>query len=163
MLCNKLLFIVICMWTCMAHAQRGIPIPIPPVHPAPQFLIDPATGNVSLDFNDNFISAIIIESKLGIFNGNEPEWNIFSPFHIETPFEISNAFFTQLPGGIGAPNDDLGQLISEDFIGRSMLFYQNDITEFYLISAVPEPSSIALFAIGCITLVCFTLLSLRWV
>jgi len=119
-------------------------------------IVNSETGEVTVDLAGHTVSAIIIESASEIFNGSEPEWDTTSQFPSTLPGELGNVLFTSTASGV----DELGAVISAEFLGRDKEFYLQDLDLNILIASeggaltkgnvivVPEPSTLLLAAFG---------------
>jgi len=121
-------------------------------------IVNSETGEVTVDLAGHTASAIIIESAAEIFNGSQPDWNTTSQFPSTLPGELGNVLFTSTATGI----DELGVVISQEFLGRDKEFYLDDLDFKILIASdggaltkgnvivVPEPSTWLLLLTGAI-------------
>jgi len=124
-------------------------------------IVNSETGEVTVDLAGHTVSAIIIESASEIFNGSEPEWDTTSQFPSTLPGELGNVLFTSTAAGV----DELGAVISAEFLGRDKEFYLQDLDLNILIASeggaltkgnvivVPEPSTWMLLGLGSLLLV----------
>jgi len=123
-------------------------------------IVNSETGEITVDLAGHTVSAIIIESASEIFNGVDPEWDTTSQFPSTLPGELGNVLFTATASGV----DELGALISAEFLGRDKEFYLNDLDLNILIASeggaltkgnvivVPEPSTWMLLVFGSLSL-----------
>jgi len=119
-------------------------------------IVNSATGEVTVDLAGHTVSAIIIESAAEIFSGVDPDWNTTSQFPSTLPGKLSNVLFTTTASGI----DELGTLISAEFLDRDSEFYLQDLDLNIMIASdggsllkgnvivVPEPSTWILMMAG---------------
>jgi len=119
-------------------------------------IVNSETGEVTIDLAGHTASAILIESAAEIFNGVEPEWDTTSQFPSTLPGELGNVLFTSTASGV----DELGAVISQEFLGRDKEFYLQDLDFNILIASeggaltkgnvivVPEPSTWLLMLTG---------------
>jgi len=124
-------------------------------------IVNSETGEVTVDLAGHTVSAIIIESASEIFNGQQPEWDTTSQFPSTLPGELGNVLFTSTASG----TDELGAVISAEFLGRDKEFYLQDLDLNILIASeggaltegnvivVPEPSTWMLLGLGSLLLV----------
>jgi len=124
-------------------------------------IVNSETGEVTVDLAGHTVSAIIIESASEIFNGQQPEWDTASQFPSTLPGELGNVLFTSTAAGV----DELGAVISAEFLGRDKEFYLQDIDLNILIASeggaltkgnvivVPEPSTWLMLGLGSLLLV----------
>jgi len=119
-------------------------------------IVNSETGEVTVDLAGYTASAIILESAAEIFNGSQPDWDTTSQFPSTLPGELGNVLFTSTASGV----DELGVVISSEFLGRDKEFYLQDLDFNILIASdggsltkgnvivVPEPSTWLLLLIG---------------
>jgi len=119
-------------------------------------IVNSETGEVTVDLAGHTVSAVIIESASEIFNGTQPEWDTTSQFPSTLPSELGNVLFTSTASGV----DNLGAVISAEFLGRDKEFYLEDLNLKILIASeggaltkgnvivVPEPSTWLLLVFG---------------
>jgi len=119
-------------------------------------IVNSETGEVTVDLAGHTVSAILIESASEIFNGQQPQWDTTSQFPSTLPGELGNVLFTTTAAGV----DELGAVISTEFLGRDKEFYLQDLDLNILIASeggtltkgnvivVPEPSTWVLLIIG---------------
>jgi len=124
-------------------------------------IVNSETGEVTVDLAGHTVSAIIIESASEIFNGAQPAWDTTSQFPSTLPGELGNVLFTSTAAGV----DELGVVISAEFLGRDKEFYLQDLDLNILIASeggaltkgnvivVPEPSTWMLLGLGSLLLV----------
>jgi len=124
-------------------------------------IVNSETGEVTVDLAGHTVSAIIIESASEIFNGTQPDWDTTSQFPSTLPGELGNVLFTATASGV----DELGAMISAEFLGRDKEFYLQDLDLNILIASeggaltkgnvivVPEPSALLLVGLGSLALV----------
>jgi len=124
-------------------------------------IVNSETGEVTVDLAGHTVSAVIIESASEIFNGQQPEWDTTSQFPSTLPGELGNVLFTSTTSGV----DELGAVISAEFLGRDKEFYLQDLDLNILIASaggaltkgnvivVPEPSTWMLLGLGSLLLV----------
>jgi len=119
-------------------------------------IVNSETGEVTVNLAGHTVSAIIIDSAAEIFNGVEPNWDTTSQFPSTLPGELGNVLFTSTASGV----DELGTVISTEFLGRDKEFYLQDLDLNILIASeggaltkgnvivVPEPSTWLLLTAG---------------
>jgi len=124
-------------------------------------IVNSETGEVTVDLAGHTVSAIIIESAAEIFNGVQPQWDTTSQFPSTLPGELGNVLFTSTAAGV----DELGAVISAEFLGRDKEFYLQDLDLNILIASeggaltkgnvivVPEPSTWMMLGLGSLLLV----------
>jgi len=124
-------------------------------------IVNSETGEVTVDLAGHTVSAVIIESASEIFNGSQPAWDTTSQFPSTLPGELGNVLFTSTASG----TDELGVVISSEFLGRDKEFYLQDLDLNILIASeggaltkgnvivVPEPSTWMLLGLGSLLLV----------
>jgi len=124
-------------------------------------IVNSETGEVTVDLAGHTVSAIIIESSAEIFNDTQPDWDTPSQFPSTLPGELGNVLFTATASGV----DELGAVISAEFLGRDKEFYLDDLDLHILIASeggvltkgnvivVPEPSTWVFLLFGSVTLV----------
>jgi len=112
-------------------------------------IVNSETGEITIDLAGHTASAIIIESAAEIFNGKQPDWDTTSQFPSTLPGELGSVLFTSTASGV----DELGVVISQEFLGRDKEFYLQDLDFSILIASdggaltkgnvivVPEPSN----------------------
>jgi len=121
-----------------------------------EVIVNSETGEITIDLAGHTASAIILESAAEIFNGKQPDWDTPSQFPSTLPGELGNVLFTSTATGI----DELGTVISQEFLGRDKDFYVADLDFNILIASeggaltkgnvivVPEPSTWLLLMTG---------------
>jgi len=119
-------------------------------------IVNSQTGEITIDLAGHTASAIIIESAAEIFNGTQPDWDTTSQFLSTLPGELGNVLFTSTASGV----DELGVVISAEFLGRDKEFYLQDLDLNISIASeggaltkgnvivVPEPSTWLLLLSG---------------
>jgi len=124
-------------------------------------IVNSETGEVTVDLAGHIVSVVIIESASEIFNGSQPEWDTTSQFPSTLPGELGNVLFTSTASG----TDELGAVISAEFLGRDKEFYLQDLDLNILIASeggaltkgnvivVPEPSAWLMLGLGSLLLV----------
>jgi len=124
-------------------------------------IVNSETGEVTVDLAGHTVSAIIIESASEIFKGTQPQWDTTSQFPSTLPGELGNVLFTSTASGV----DELGAVISAEFLGRDKEFYLQDLDLNILIASeggvltkgnvivVPEPSTWVLWGLGSLALI----------
>jgi len=129
--------------------------------PVADIIVNSETGEVTVDLAGHTVSAVIIESASEIFNGVQPEWDTTSQFPSTLPGELGNVLFTSTAAGV----DELGAVISAEFLGRDKEFYLQDLDLNILIASegaaltkgnvivVPEPSTWLMLGLGSLLLV----------
>jgi len=124
-------------------------------------IVNSETGEVTVDLAGHTVSAVIIESASEIFSGEQPDWDTTSQFPSTLPGELGNVLFTSTAAGV----DELGAVISAEFLGRDKEFYLQDLDLNILIASeggaltkgnvivVPEPSTWLMLGLGSLLLV----------
>lgn len=126
-----------------------------PGNGVPVVIIDPATGNVTVNTDGIEIGNIVIDSAAGIFNGaNSPSWDAPGAFSADIDTQISMPINFGGPGFSGVDN------LGDGVVGATPAGFDflADLTVSYLdpggalldgeIHIVPEPSSMILATLG---------------
>jgi len=122
-------------------------------------LIDPNSGNVTIDYGDEQVSTVILQSLSGVFSGpNSPDWDGQGLFTANSENQMSDSTFGTLFTGVDDLGDGIvvpGQLSFADLaddISVSFLSPESPTLLRGQVVVVPEPSTLLLFLTGLIAI-----------